>query len=52
VDAWPKIEERVFTEALSDPTVAKFKISSEVLKGKIEANRRVLQLRVMKAKFN
>lgn len=52
LNEWPKIESQVITNAMRDPMVAKFKMSVEDLKRKIENNRRTVQLRVIKSKFN
>lgn len=52
VNEWPKIEHQVLSDTLKDPMVSKFKLGAEELKRKIESNRRTVQLRVMKAKFN
>lgn len=52
VDEWPKLEEAVLTKAGNDPIVKKFQISKDVLRVKVESNRRRLQLRIIKEKFN
>jgi len=52
IDEWPKLEEKILTEAMADPLVIKFQMSKESLKEKLEANRRRLQVRIIKEKFN
>lgn len=52
VDEWPKLEEQVLAEAMKDPLVLKFEMSKESLRGKLESNRRRLQIRIIKEKFN
>lgn len=52
LDEWPKMEAKVLDQVMSDPLVIKFQMSRETLKKQLEANRRVLQLRVMKEYFN
>lgn len=52
IDEWPKIETKVLEDALKDPLVKKFQMSPEVLRGKVELNRRRLQVRILKEKFN
>ena len=52
IDEWPKLEEKILTEAMSDPLVIKFQMSKESLKEKLETNRRRLQVRIIKEKFN
>lgn len=52
IDEWPKLENQVLDEAMSDPMVQKFQMSREVLRGKIESSRRRLQVRILKDRFN
>lgn len=52
IDEWPKLENTVLSEAMADPMVQKFQMSQEVLRGKVEAGRRRLQVRILKEKFN
>ena len=51
-DEWPKLETQVLQNAIKDPLVIKFQMSPEVMKIKLEASRRRLQLRIMKEHFN
>lgn len=52
IDEWPKLEAKVLEDAMKDPLVKKFQMSPEVLRGKVETNRRRLQVRILKEKFN
>ena len=49
---WVNLEGKLLEETLKDPVVLKFKISPDVIKQRIELNRRRLQLRVIKDNFN
>lgn len=51
VDAWPSLEAKALKEFESDPLVVKFKINVDEVKGKLEANRRRLQLKIIKELF-
>lgn len=48
---WPEIEVKALKEFASDPLVVKFKIDVESVKGQLEANRRRLQLKIIKENF-
>lgn len=52
MDEWPRLEAKVLEDAMKDPLVKKFQMSPEVLRGKVETNRRRLQVRILKEKFN
>jgi hypothetical protein len=49
---WQKLAAQVLANAIKDPLVVKFQMSPDVMKSKLEANRRRLQLRIMKEHFN
>lgn len=52
IDEWPKLENQVLATAAKDPLVIKFQMSPEVMRVKLESNRRRLQLRIIKEHFN
>ncbi len=52
LDEWPKMENQVLANAIKDPLVIKFQMSPDILRMKLEANRRRLQLRIIKEHFN
>lgn len=51
VDEWPKLESAVLDLAVKDPVAIKFQVSRDVLRVKLEASRRRLQLRIIKERF-
>lgn len=51
-DEWPKLETQVLQNAIKDPLVIKFQMSPDVMRVKLEASRRRLQLRIMKEHYN
>ena len=51
MNGWTFMEEQILKEAVEDPIVIKFKIPQETLRGKIELNRRRIQVKIMKERL-
>ena len=52
VNDWPRIENEVLVNAMKDPMVIKFKMTTQDVRSKLEISRRRLQLRLIKERFN
>lgn len=52
INDWSRIEDAVLQDTMKDPVVVKFQIKREKLMGELELNRRRLQVKVMKERFN